>query len=150
MNMGESGASVRGGSRITTARPLGTVRLAGTPESVTHGRSYVRTVLVAAGISEVDDTVLLAGELMGNAVRHSDSGRPGGTVEVRVFADGTRVRVEVGDEGSPAGIPAAAAEVDPFSESGRGLWLVDRLAAAWGVLERPGGRTVWFECAVPA
>lgn len=31
------------------------------------------------------------------------------------------------------------------AEGGRGLALVDALAAAWGTLPRPEGKTVWFE-----
>ncbi|MEW2399909.1 ATP-binding protein [Streptomyces sp. NPDC046862] len=36
----------------------------------------------------------------------------------------------------------------PDEDGGRGLVLVDALAADWGVLDRPGpGKTVWAECA---
>jgi hypothetical protein len=30
-------------------------------------------------------------------------------------------------------------------EGGRGLWLVDRLASAWGTERGRRGKTVWFE-----
>jgi hypothetical protein len=35
-------------------------------------------------------------------------------------------------------------------DHGRGLLLVDALAARWGVTDRVGpGKTVWAECALP-
>jgi hypothetical protein len=42
--------------------------------------------------------------------------------------------------------PRTPAEEDT---SGRGLGLVAALATAWGVDERPGGKSVWFELPRP-
>jgi anti-sigma regulatory factor (Ser/Thr protein kinase) len=34
---------------------------------------------------------------------------------------------------------------DPEAEGGRGLWLVEQLARAWGVNRHPdGGKVVWY------
>ncbi|WP_313905949.1 ATP-binding protein [Streptomyces malaysiensis] len=93
----------------------------------------------------------MAGELAANAVRH---GRvPGRDFHVRLTAplggdaSGT-IRIEVSDtrtEKRPALIAAA-----PDAETGRGLYLVSRLAERWAVGPRSGGvpgKTVWAEIA---
>lgn len=79
---------------------------------------------------------LLVSELATNAVLHGE-----GPFEVRVVASGEWVRIEVRDRGdalprrSPAGEHGA----------GRGLRIVDALAAAWGVEPLHAGKAVWFE-----
>jgi len=55
-------------------------------------------------------------------------------------------RVVVGDQGSPQ-VPVAGTGTDGAAwaeESGRGLWLVDAIAADWGTASSPEGRWVWF------
>nr|WP_214107974.1 ATP-binding protein [Acrocarpospora catenulata] len=47
------------------------------------------------------------------------------------------------DEGSAVSRPRVRRGGDACS--GRGLWLVERLADAWGYREHPRGRVVWFE-----
>ncbi|MEV6987440.1 ATP-binding protein [Sphaerisporangium sp. NPDC051017] len=124
----------------------GAVDLLGRSSSVSLARAYVRGLLMAAGRRDAGDVELLVGELVANSVKHSDSGRrPGGVVTVRVYDDGRTVHVEVTDEGSEAGIPRIPAQVDPLSESGRGLWLVRELSTEWGWTEDGSGRTVWFK-----
>ncbi|MFE2188068.1 ATP-binding protein [Streptomyces sp. NPDC059455] len=98
-----------------------------------------------------ETTTLIASELAANAVRH---GRvPGRDFHVRLTAplggdaSGT-IRIEVSDtrtEKRPALITAA-----PDAETGRGLYLVSRLAERWAVGPRSGGgpgKTVWAEIA---
>ena len=93
--------------------------------------------------SPVHDAVtLVAGELAANAVRH---GRvPGRDFRLRLVL-GAVVRVEVADTRTEARPERRAPDAE--AESGRGLLLVARLAARWGVAERPGapGKTVWAE-----
>lgn len=125
---------------------LGKVDLAGLDSSAELARAYVRSVLVRAGRRAVADVELLVGEVFANAVRHSESGRrPGGVVGLRVYGDGETVRVEVVDEGSANSIPRIPEQVDPLSESGRGLWFVRELSSSWGWGQYGTGRTVWFE-----
>ena len=84
----------------------------------------------------VDSVLLVVSELVGNAVRH---GRP--PVGLRLRKAGQGVRVDVHDEG--AGAPEGAA-VDGDAESGRGLLLVDAVAAESGVERIDGdGKVVW-------
>jgi hypothetical protein len=73
-----------------------------------------------------DDVALLASEVVTNAVRHT----------------GTTVKVSVRD-GSPAApnlLPAARDRI-----GGRGMFLVDTLASAWGTTATADGKVVWFE-----
>lgn len=112
---------------------------------------FARRALIARHGTVVEDAVLLTSELVGNAIRHSDSGRlPDGVVTVTLSepADGL-LRVEVGDAGSPAAEPRARLDVDHDIEGGRGLYLVDLLADKWGTHLHDGGRVVWFEIGLP-
>ena len=82
----------------------------------------------------------MVSELATNAVRHG-----GGGFEVRVFADGKRLRVELADASPDVPqlqwVPAGAT-------SGRGLGIVESLSDEWGVTaEQGGGKSVWFEIA---
>lgn len=89
------------------------------------------------------ETALLVSELSGNSVRHSRSGKPGGTVTVAVTAGGAVVRVEVADP-SGAQVPKLH-PADSDNEDGRGPGLVAAVAARWG-WRRCGSTTVtWFE-----
>jgi len=93
-----------------------------------------------------DAAVLVTSELFTNSVVHSLSGRPGGTVTVAVAdADGA-VRIEVTDDGAPV-FPALWPAL-PDDEGGRGLQLVDALAARWAS-QRNGGKTVTWAELVP-
>ncbi|HUF32405.1 MAG TPA: ATP-binding protein [Acidimicrobiales bacterium] len=91
--------------------------------------------------ASVDDEhlSLLATELMVNAMEH---GLP--PVAVRVRWDGHRLRVEVEDACCRAPELRCPA---PHDVGGRGLWLIDQMASAWGVTLAPSCKVVWFELA---
>lgn len=86
---------------------------------------------------------LLTSEAVGNAVQH---GPTDGEVDISVRRRADVVRVSVRDE-SPR--PPTLRSPAPADLGGRGVMLIDRLAARWGV-ERcsPAGKTVWFEVAL--
>ncbi|GAA2403502.1 hypothetical protein GCM10010420_33420 [Streptomyces glaucosporus] len=94
--------------------------------------------------SDTSRTVsLLAGELAANAVRHARV--PGRDFLLRLEAREHLVRVEVSDA-SPVHPPPVPPRSSADDESGRGLFLVDTLAARWGTAPRdPVGKTVWAE-----
>ena len=72
--------------------------LPGRPESARAAREFAAGCL--AGCPSCDDAVLCVDELVVNAVQHSRSGLPGGTIEVRIaVAAGEWLRVEVQDAG---------------------------------------------------
>ena len=85
----------------------------------------------------VDRAVLLAGELVTNAVVHART-----ELRLRVELRGELVHLAVRD-GSPRLLRLVTIP-DPEAEGGRGLWLVEQLARAWGVNRHPdGGKVVW-------
>jgi anti-sigma regulatory factor (Ser/Thr protein kinase) len=93
----------------------------------------------------VDVAVLLVSELVTNAVIHGDE-RGAGTlaaVTMLVRCSGGELRVEVHDRSRGIPVPASL-EVPDDSEAGRGLMLVDTLAAEWGYYLTPGGKAVYF------
>ena len=115
-----------------------TCSLPGLPESARAARELTAACL--AGCPAAADAVLCADELVANAVRHSRSGLPGGTVTVRVtVAAGEWLRVDVEDAGPLAAVPAPRAALD---EGGRGLMLVVALADVFGADAATGRR--WF------
>lgn len=129
---------------------LGRVDLPGAAESVSRARDYVTGVLARTAPAPVEEAVLLVSEVVSNAIRHSDSGRlPGGRVSVVVACYGQVIHIEVIDDGSatkaPSPVPGTADEPDFDAEGGRGLWLVDHMASAWGWHEAAAGRVVWFQ-----
>jgi serine/threonine-protein kinase RsbW len=90
------------------------------------------------GCPAADDIVLCASELAANAVRHSRTGRPGGTFALRVeIIWGDQVHIAVDDDGG------AWIEGGSGPHCGRGLAIVTALAAGWGIVTRTAGRTVW-------
>ncbi|GII75919.1 hypothetical protein Sru01_09010 [Sphaerisporangium rufum] len=130
----------------TVGTLLGRVDLLADDGSTKLARAYVRSLLCRNGHRDVDDIELMVSEVFANAVRHSESGRVrDGVVTVRVYDDGETVRIEVTDAGSPNDFPAVQAPIDPLSEGGRGLWLVQELSSSWGWRQNPKGRTIWFE-----
>src|SRR5436190_7629800 len=92
----------------------------GSGDQVGRARQFVGQVL--GGCPAADDAVLLTSELVTNAVTHTASGR-GGKVVVTVYRAGTRVRVEVRDDGSDQ-VPVVHA-YGLAEESGCGLGLVE-------------------------
>ncbi|WP_328761731.1 MULTISPECIES: ATP-binding protein [unclassified Streptomyces] len=95
-------------------------------------RTRVRVVLEGWRVAaEVVDVLLLAvSELAGNVVQHAATN---GRMRVAMVFDGGWLRLEVADQGvRPLRLPHAAAGVDPESESGRGLLIIQLLAAEAG------------------
>ncbi|WP_369973562.1 MULTISPECIES: ATP-binding protein [Pseudonocardiaceae] len=105
-----------------------------------HVRRLVRGLVADHGGVVVEDAVLVADELVSNAHRH---GAPRRTCRATLIHHGRRLRIEVDDTAS--GLPRIR---PPDHSGGRGLLLVDRLASAWGVQHRAGGKTVWAELAL--
>lgn len=88
--------------------------------------------------TDVQALELMVSELVSNAVEHGT-----GPVTVQLRAEGVRLRVEIADDAP--GAPRRRF-VMPGALSGRGLEIVEQLAAAWGWEPTPGGgKLVWFE-----
>ena len=88
-----------------------------------------------------ESAVLAVSELVANAVLHADA-RPG-DIELRLEArrGSLHIEVEDGDPRPPVLGPGAAEK-----DRGRGLLIVDRLAARWGWTPAPhNGKSVWCD-----
>jgi two-component sensor histidine kinase len=123
-----------------------TVRLPATPASAAVARQKIAADLAQAAITPdvVDDVILIATELVSNAIRHA-APLPDGAVTVAWEPNpaGTSVLVRVTDGGAP-GSPHRRQASDRDT-SGRGLTLVHALAKRWGVEDGQDTTTVWAE-----
>ncbi|MEV7860949.1 ATP-binding protein [Streptomyces hirsutus] len=91
----------------------------------------------------VDDLELITGELVANALEHTDSRSL--TVTCGLTAEAAAVGVTDEGESGAAVVPEVP---KGEQENGRGLLITQALAARWGSLRTGGGLTVWAE--VPA
>jgi anti-sigma regulatory factor (Ser/Thr protein kinase) len=108
------------------------------PVSASKARAFVESVLARADLDHLAYTAtLLVSELVANAILHS-----GTSLEVVVKCADDRVRVEVHD-GNPQ-LPVRK-HYSNLSGTGRGLLLVEQMAASWGSDRTAGGKVVWFE-----
>ncbi|MEV4949034.1 ATP-binding protein [Streptomyces sp. NPDC053755] len=119
--------------------------LTGEPGVVAHCRDVTRQALRewfgaagASGLAAVEDALLLVSEVVTNACTHG--GRP---YELSLDHTYGRLLVQVSDT-SPVR-PHPHGPHRATRSSGHGLYLLDRLSAAWGCLPRSGGKAVWFE-----
>ncbi len=124
---------------------MGLRSFTGRPSSIPKARGWARELLAGgAADGAIDDVMLLLSEVVTNAVVHSDSGhRAGGLLTVRLGVGRGVVHVEVIDAGSSASVPAVR-DADADGVGGRGLFLVDLLAADWGAYYGETGNAVWF------
>jgi serine phosphatase RsbU (regulator of sigma subunit)/anti-sigma regulatory factor (Ser/Thr protein kinase) len=114
------------------------------PSAAAAARHFVRSTLISGGLSGDDDlvadAVLLASELVTNAVVHA-----GTPVRLTCKVNGTNVEVSVLDR-HPARVipdlPGAAAVVD--RPHGRGLLLPAALSSSWGVTYAAASKAIWF------
>lgn len=122
------------------------VRLPAVPEAASAARDRVRALLGPAAPEAVHAAVLVASELVANAV----AAEPGQMVTLGLELRAGRLRIAVLDT-SP--LPPAAGEAAPgeLTEAGRGLLLVAALACRWGWHRVPtGGKAVWADILIGA
>lgn len=130
----------------SVGRPAGEQAVIELPDdlsSVADARRFVKQQLAAWGIAgPLDDALLVVSELAANALTHARS-----SYRLRIAATAMVLRIEVDDAG--AGTPEPQPLTDT-EEHGRGLHLVDALAASWGMeAAETGGKRVWAELALP-
>ena len=115
------------------------------PESAGAARRFIADMCNAAQLGEDDCSLaaLLTSELVTNAIKYG-----GSTAVLEAHAPGGTLRVAVRDD-NPS-LPVVGTQPELTAESGRGMLLVQALAARWGVEESPdGGKSVWFELDLP-
>jgi CheY-like chemotaxis protein len=111
------------------------------PASVSRARAFVELTLTEwnSGV-DTDDALIVASELVTNAIIHGHS-----ACDLQLSITRNAVRIEAHDGGG--GTP------DPMAPStngthGRGLHIVAALTNAWGIEDIPtGGKIVWAELA---
>jgi anti-sigma regulatory factor (Ser/Thr protein kinase) len=108
------------------------------PAAIGRARHDVEDALLDAEVDRrtTGDVMLLASELVTNAVRHAH----GAEFEVRLEVRPEVLRLEVHDEGAGF-VPKIAPSDD--GTGGYGLYLVEKLADRWGVEREPG--VIWLE-----
>ncbi|MFI8932511.1 DUF6302 family protein [Streptomyces sp. NPDC053474] len=122
------------GTRVTVCREVA-LHLKHEFSEVSRTRKAVREALRGWGVEAVDDLVLLASELVTNALWH---GADPVTVLLRIRDE--VVHLEVRDA-SPA--EPKLCELNPSRASGRGLRLVHALSDEWGWRRSGTGKVVW-------
>ena len=118
--------------------------VAGDPQGVALARQFVRATLRGWGIEgdPVESAVLCVSELVTNAIIHTVAG-----CEVRVVLHQGVLTATVRDGGTAVRRSDRSAD-DPLAVHGRGLRILDALAARWGSALDPVGMTVWCELPV--
>ena len=126
-------------ARMFGGEAAATLVLAPDPAAVRRARAFVQTCCRSAGIHDEarETAVLLTSETVTNAFTH---GRSEARLSVTIGLG--RICVEVGDDNSRH--PRRAAQ-DADALDGRGLTILDMLAAGWGVRDDTYGKIVWFE-----
>lgn len=99
------------------------------PESVAAVRTFVREILGESAATE--DVALVASELATNVVNHA---RTDFTVEI----NRDHLVVLTVSDGSSI-IPA----MEELTSDQRGLKIVDRISAEWGIKTTPTGKAIW-------
>ncbi|MFJ7209019.1 SpoIIE family protein phosphatase [Streptomyces sp. NPDC098789] len=115
------------------------------PEGLSEARYALRQALRDWGVPALaDDVELAAGELLVNALLHTDGGA---VLTMEVLPEPVRrIRLWVKDRSSVWPRRRTPGEA---ATTGRGLLLVDALATHWGVESRGDGKAVWCEFDAP-
>ncbi|MFI5798852.1 ATP-binding protein [Streptomyces sp. NPDC051677] len=111
------------------------------PTEVAALRRIMRLHLCIWGLHELtDEAQLCVSELASNVITHVGPGTP---ATLAVSMNGVRLRIEVHDPDTRALPTLLDANVE--SEGGRGMALVDAVAARWGVQLRLDRKVTWCE-----
>lgn len=115
------------------------------PEGLSDARIIVRQALTDWDMAEfADDAELVTGELLVNVLLHTEGGA---VLTLEVLPEPVRrVRLSVQDRSSAWPRRRTPGET---ATSGRGLLLLDAVAARWGIEPRGEGKAVWCEIGPP-
>lgn len=131
--------------RLPAPQPSHGISLPSKAASVADARRFAARLLAEWGLDELAaDAALLLSELVTNAIVHV----PRGAGDVRLVLGRTpdHLVAQVIDAG---GCLPLCGEAGPDSEGGRGMWLVEQIAAQWGHHATATGKTVWFTLPLP-
>lgn len=129
------------------------------PAAVGPARGFVRDAVRSWGAQAVlDDAMLIASELVTNAIVHAGTSAEVSCSLVRDDeGHGCAVRVEVADHHPGRTVPTPRIALDDDAEplefaqqeSGRGLYLSAQIASAWGVQYTRTRKQIWFLLPLP-
>src|SRR5262245_57713576 len=103
-----------------------------------EAREFVREHWSAQKRPEIVDVVgLCVSEMVTNAIDHADP-----PYRLRLSERGRTLRIELEDS---TVAPPIVRSQHPMQARGRGMYLIETLSRAWGVLPAEGGKTVWAE-----
>lgn len=137
------GAPDPGGGRLMK-QIIATLTLPGVERSVSYARRLVDDTL-GAGHPAADDLRMCISEAFTNSVLHSTS-RNGGKVTLTLAAERGSVIAEVTDDGADEKPHLAN---DPAGIHGRGMHIIDALAAEWGIDVEEDRTTIWMRFPAP-
>ena len=102
-------------------------------------RHFAVSVLADWGLASAD-VELAVGELAANAIKHAGSVFSVTMSQRTDDAEHRRVTLEVADDSAvlPRMVVTTAGE-----QKGRGLWILDQIATAWGTRPAAPGKVVW-------
>ena len=121
--------------------PSQKIELAADVASCSTARRFVRETLAQAADDLRANALLLISEVVTNAVLHAR-----GPVTVEVQQKGGAYRIAVSDRSKAAPTEKGYRTDDA---TGRGLQLLECVAAAWGWERTSTGKVVWFDLPVP-
>lgn len=127
--------------RAGPPRPLSDrLELGPHPSAVRAARRRVRAALAAWGLAGLaDDAEQIAAEIVGNAVEAHQREHLDAPVRLTLLAGPGTVLIAVRDASGSPPVPAMPGDDD---EAGRGLLIVEALAAGWDWKPAPGGKVV--------
>lgn len=124
----------------TLPLPLKKVWLRNEPQAAKHARNEVILTARSWAVAEeiIERAELCTSEIVTNAYRHASSS----SIRLLLTRTNEWLRVEVHDFSDV--LPSARSS-DPYSESGRGLFLVAAYADDHGSYLTNAGKVVWFD-----
>jgi anti-sigma regulatory factor (Ser/Thr protein kinase) len=121
--------------------PTHELKLPADVASCSRARRFVEEALAQATEELRADASLLVSEVVANAVLHA-----GGPLTVEVLQKGSAYRIAVSDGSS---MPPADKGYRTDDATGRGVQLLECVAAGWGCKRTCTGKVVWFDLPVP-
>jgi anti-sigma regulatory factor (Ser/Thr protein kinase) len=128
------------GSADLGGEPLVLLDFAPTASACREARRAVQGLCRSPRLTPLaNDAALLVSEVMSNAIRHATK-----RITLRVTCSKTTILVSVTDDGERSDVDLAPRQLDHSAETGRGLFVIDRIASEWGSSCNAQGTSVWF------
>jgi anti-sigma regulatory factor (Ser/Thr protein kinase) len=122
---------------------LSGLALGALPSAVPCARLHVRAILKEWNLAHLaNDAELIVSEITTNAVRACARLNSAALPVIRLWVTCNQASVTIHVWDASPGTPARQ-DASPDAESGRGLLLVETLAAEWAVDRDQAGKTVW-------